>query len=139
MTQTQPISQVDDADALALALANRLGHVILWVLMLSPLLLSLNLLLLAAHVRIALGHWPTPMVESYSSAAFRWHAQGVLCFGIFAAYGALPLWILALCFKRLRRRPGVHLAQLACFLMGWIGFAAFWQWDPHDFVRWWLD
>jgi hypothetical protein len=138
MTERDSIDVRDGEYAAALKFSNRLGSVVLWGLMLSPVLLLLDILLLGAHVRLALGHWPNPMVENYSSPAFTWHSRGVVYFGLFAAYGALPLWLL-LCFRSLRRRRWTHLSQLGAFIVGWAAVIAYMQFDPHRFVAWFMD
>jgi hypothetical protein len=121
-----------------LKLASRLAHFTLWGLMLSPLLLLLDIVLLGVHIRLALGHWPISNLDSYGSPAFSWHSRGVIYFATFAAFGSLPFWLLALCFKQLRRRCAIHLALLVSFVLGWSALFGYLQWDPHGFIRWWL-
>jgi len=55
--------------------AQRRVRFLTWVLVLSPLLLLSVFLTLAAHVRLALGHWPTPMLENYDTVAYSRHER----------------------------------------------------------------
>lgn len=79
------------------------------------------------------------MVENYSSPAFMLHSLAVVWFGAFAAYGAIPLWLLCLCFRRFRLPRRTHWFQVGVFVIGWGCVIAYLKWDPQEFVVWFLD
>ena len=110
-----------------------------WALVLSPLGLLFDVLLLGAHVRLALGHWPKPMIENYSSPAFELHSSCVIVFGCFAAYVAIPLWLLLLAFRKFRVSARYHVIQIGVFLAGWCCIIGYLAWDPYRFVAWFKD
>ena len=120
-------------------LENRWSALVTWALVLSPFVLLIDILVLALHVRLALGHWPKPMAESYSSPAFNLHTELVVCFGMFTAWGAIPLWLLFLCFRRFRFSRRMHLFQAGMFVVGWVCVIGYLVWDPQRFVTWFLD
>ena len=68
-----------------------------WAGVLSPPLLLLLFIILGIHLRLGLGHWPTPMFESYSAPAFQVHRLVTDLFTIFAVFGAGPLWLVCMC------------------------------------------
>ena len=118
---------------------NRLLPLVTWALALSPLLLLFEIISLALHVRMGLGHWPKPMIENYGTAAFDWHALTVIGFGVFTTYAAIPLGLLCLCFRPLRITRRTHLIQAGVFAAGWGVVWAYCAWDPQQFVAWYLD
>jgi hypothetical protein len=94
---------------------------------------------MAAHVRLGLGHWPKPMTESYRSAAFTVHETALFIVGLFALYGAVPLYLSLLLFRRHRVTPQFHLKQAAVYILGWILIVLLAKADPTTFTEWLLD
>jgi hypothetical protein len=66
--------------------------------------LLLVFLSLALQVRLGLDHWPVPMRENYSTAAYNAHEYAFIALVLFAIYAAGPLWLVfvALPGQRLR-------------------------------------
>jgi hypothetical protein len=110
-----------------------------WVLMCSSPLLLFVFLSLAAHVRLGLGHWPTPMLESYNTAAYGRHVQVFVWVALFTVYAAVPLWLVALCFGIFRISLKTHLLQTGIYVAGWVLIALYGEIDPGRFVEWFLD
>lgn len=103
-----------------------------------PAICLLSLAVLAAIVRLDLGHWPEPMHENYDSliSDFLIHISGYL---LSASFGAPLIWIgfaAILLFNRLYKTVAVHSMLLIC---GWIALAIFWKYSPGDFMSWLLD
>lgn len=103
------------------------------------MVLLLCILSLGMHVRLGLGHWPQPMVDKYTTAAFSFHTQAVIGLALFTMYGAGPLWLLLLCFRRVRASARLHLLQAGIYLVGWGLVVGYMAWDPRRFVQWYLD
>jgi hypothetical protein len=110
-----------------------------WALVLSPLVVLFVFVTLAAHVRLGLGHWPMPMLESYATTAYSRHVQVFVWFARFAVYGAIPLWIVALCFRRFRISLKTHLIQAVVYVAGWVFIGIYGMVDPGSFAEWFLD
>jgi hypothetical protein len=110
-----------------------------WALVLSPLVLLFVFLTMAAHVRLGLGHWPTPMTEDYHTAAFSRHEQVFAGVVAFTVYAAVPLWLAALCFRRFRISFRTHLVQAGAYAAGWVLIGAYAFIDPGSFLKWFLD
>ena len=104
-----------------------------WALVLSPVLLLFGFITLAAHVRLALGHWPAPMTENYHTAAYRQHEQVFAWFAMFTVYAAIPLWLAALCFRLFRISRKTHLIQAGAYVAGWLLIALYGCVDPGRF------
>jgi hypothetical protein len=105
----------------------------------SPLLLLFVFLSLAAHVRLGLGHWPTPMLESYKTAAYDQHEQVFVWVALFTVYAAVPFWLVTLCFGIFRISLKTHLLQAGVYVAGRVLIALYSQIDPGRFVTWFLD
>jgi hypothetical protein len=112
---------------------------LLWLCSLSSAALLLLWLALALHVRLGLGHWPTPMIENYRTTFFTVHYQILLGVGLFAVYGAAPLWFLLLCVHRFRGAWRTHIAQGVAYILGWIMMFLVVKFDPTTFTDWFLD
>ena len=119
--------------------AQRKVRFLTWALVLSPLLLLFVFLTLAAHVRLALGHWPTPMIENYDTAAYSRHEQVFTWAALFTVYAAIPLWLVALCFRVFRISLKTHLIQAGAYALGWALIALYGFIDPGRFTEWFLD
>jgi hypothetical protein len=119
--------------------SQRKTSLLTWALVLTRLLLLLIFLTLAAHVSIGLGHWPTPMWENYQTIAYTAHEQFFVWFALFTVYAAIPLWLLALCFRPLRISRRTHLLQAGAYAAGWGFIALYATWDPGRFTEWFLD
>jgi hypothetical protein len=113
--------------------------VLTWALVLSPLLLLFVFLTLAAHVRLGLGHWPTPMMENYDTTAYNQHEQVFIWVALFTVYAAIPLWLVSLCFRPFRISVKTHLMQAGVYVLGWVVIAIYGFVDPGKFTEWFLD
>ena len=113
--------------------------VLTWFPVITPTLLLLAFLTLAAHVRIVLGHWPKPMWEVYSTFIYEIHQYLFAGIALFTVFGAVPCWLLLLCFQRLRISWRYHLLQAGAYASGWGLIAVYWAWDPGHFLAWYLD
>ena len=111
----------------------------MWICVFSPVVLLLSFLSLAAHVRLALGHWPTPMTESFGGSAYDTHERAVTWVGFFAVYFAIPLWLLMLCFRAFRITLKHHLIQLGVYAVGWGLIVLYVVCDPGRFAEWFFD
>lgn len=110
-----------------------------WPLVFSPVLLLIVFIALAVHVRLGLGHWPTPMFESYHTPAFRAHEQVLVWVWLFTVYAAIPLWLLMLCFRPFRISFRTHLIQVGVYAVGWGVIVLYGAIDPGQFLDWFLD
>ena len=110
-----------------------------WTLMSSSLLLLFIFLSLAAHVRVGLGHWPTPMLENNETAAYNGHEQVFIWGTLFTIYAAVPLWLVSLCFGMFRISFKTHLIQASVYVAGWALIALYCFIDPGRFAEWFLD
>ncbi len=110
-----------------------------WLFVLSPVVLLLTFITLALHVRLGLGHWPTPMLENYHTSAYQAHEQVLTYFGYFTVFAALPLWLLMLCFRACRISLRTHLLQAAVYAAGWVLIVFYCTIDPGRFVAWFMD
>jgi hypothetical protein len=111
----------------------------LWLCVLSPAVFLIAFLSLAAHVRLSLGHWPTPMIESFGGSAYAMLAGVVIWVGFFAVFLAIPLWLMMLCFRACRGTLSLHLIQLGVYAASWGIIALYAHCDPGRFVEWFLD
>ena len=111
-----------------------------WLCAISPLVLLFFFITLGIHIRLGLGHWPTPMFEGYHSSAFHVHE---IIFGswlIFSVYAAGPLWLLCLLIPSLRpTRPHPRLTQFFTLIGGWLLNCAILRFDPTTLSAWFLD
>jgi len=110
-----------------------------WLPAFSSLALVLAFAGFALHIRLGLGHWPKPMVESYGTPLADFHVKSLILFGIFAVYVAGPLWLLMLCFKPLRISLPIHIRQVLLFGFGWLLLYIWVRRDPFRFIDWFLD
>ena len=109
-----------------------------WSCSLSSSVLLLILVMMAGHIRVALGRWPT-FGEDCNMLLFRVHELLLVAVGGFALYVAAPLWVLFLLFRRLRLGWKCHLAQSGVFALGWLLIFAAGKYDPTPFTYWLLD
>ena len=109
-----------------------------WVCSLSSSALLLTLVMMAVHIRVALGRWPT-FGEDCNTLLFSLHEWVLVGVGGFAFYLAAPLWGLFLLFRRLRCGWKCHLAQAGTFALGWLLILAVGKHDPTPFTYWLLD
>ena len=110
-----------------------------WVCACFPAINLALFLLLALHARRGLGHWPEPMVESYSTPLFDAHDMLVAYMWLFSLYGALSLWIVLAAINFRKFRAKTAFIGLACYLMSWAMALLMWWADPGQFVSWFLD
>jgi len=108
-----------------------------WVCAASPFALLVAFVTLAIHIRLGLGHWPTPMSEDYHSPAFDVHAAILSFCGMFALYVAGPLWLLCLLVPPLRPEwPRGVVFQFLTMVIGALLMLAVLKFDPTTFTAW---
>jgi hypothetical protein len=110
-----------------------------WMCGLSSVVLLLTFAAMAVHVRLGLGHWPTPMTEDYRTIPFRLHEYLLIGILLFSVYAAGPLWLVFLFFRRLRLSRRVHIIQVAVYGFGWLLIFLASRYDPTTFTAWFLD
>jgi hypothetical protein len=111
-----------------------------WLFALSPIVLLLTIIALAVHMRLGLGHWPTPFHENYQTPATILHMSVLERTLNFSVYFAGPLWLICLLVPQLRpssRR--VIKAQVTTAGVGWLLIIGFLTLDPTTFSAWLLD
>jgi hypothetical protein len=124
----------------AAPIARRRFLIVSWLCAISPVVLLFLFITFGLHVRLGLGHWPTPMFEDYHSPAFHIHEVILGIWLHFAVYAAGPLWLLCLLIPRLRPTwPRPLLTQLCTFSGGWLLGWALLTFDPTTFSAWFLD
>lgn len=101
----------------------------------AALLLYLSL---AAHFRLAAGHWPSTLSEDFSRPAFTLHERVTLYFALLAFFAPLA-WLAMLLFRRLRRSLKIHLLQAAAYVLGWVLILLTIHYDPTFFSDWFWD
>ena len=112
---------------------------LLWVYAFSPWAVMQLGVVAAIVCRLALGHWPVPMVESYSGLGFD---LGVLTFyGAFLSlYVAGPLVLILLTIALVKQEYVWQRVMPTCvFLLGWGFFVGLLIWDPTRVVEWFVD
>jgi ABC-type branched-subunit amino acid transport system permease subunit len=106
---------------------------------LAPLGLFIGILTLAAHVRLGLGRWPVPMIESYDTKGYHYHEMLLFLLGVVALYVAGPLWAILVAIPKLRLSPKRHLLQFTVFISGFVLIFLAAKLDPTTFTEWFLD
>ena len=102
-------------------------------------LLLVIFLTLAVHVRVGLGHWPTPVLENYHTMACSLHEQAVIWVAVFTMFFAIPLWLISLLFRIFRISLKTHFIQAGAYVVGWMMLILYACIDPHRFVEWLFD
>ena len=110
-----------------------------WIPAISSMVVLATYVTLALHVRLAVGHWPKPMHESYQTGLYSAHAWLFAGFFLFAIVAAAPLWLLSLKFPRFQAPKRMRYIQLAVFGAGWLLFYLYVKIDPGSFTAWFLD
>lgn len=91
----------------------------------------------AVHVRLGLGHWPTPMWEKYHtplSSAHELLLVGLLYLSLFVA----PfLWVVSAVWNYPQMK--MPLKQFLCYAAGWLLIVVAGSLDPTTFTAWLLD
>jgi hypothetical protein len=113
---------------------------IAWAFALSPFVLLLTIIAMAVHIRLGLGHWPTPIYENYQTPASLLHMRFLERTLDFSVYFAGPLWLLCLLVPQLRPSSRqVIKAQVMTAGLGWLLIIGFLTLDPTTFSAWLLD
>jgi len=90
-----------------------------WFCALAPLIALLFFITMSLHVRVSFGKWPEHAVHHFSSVSLQVHQLVFVLSMFFAMFGAIPLWLLFLCFRSLRLKLPEHLLQVVSFVVGW--------------------
>lgn len=109
-----------------------------WLPALMPAAALLLYLSLAAHFRLAVGHWPSTLSENFSSPAFALHERFTLHLALVAFFAPLA-WLAMLLFRRLRGSLKIHLLQAAAYVLGWALILLTIHYDPTFFSDWFWD
>jgi hypothetical protein len=97
------------------------------------------LLVYVTHIRLALGHWPTPHKDYDLGLLYDVHNILFSFIYLFAVYAAVPLWFICLLFPRLRPSRRERWLQPVVFLGGWAVIVLAAYLDPTTFTKWFLD
>lgn len=79
------------------------------------------------------------MTEDYLTSAFQVHESILVAIMLFTIFGAVPLWGLLMCFRRLRLSLRTHVAQAVTYGIGWLLILVAGKLDPTTFTEWFLD
>ena len=79
------------------------------------------------------------MIENFGGYAFDFHDDVILAVGIFAVFVAVPLWLLAVCFRQMRCSPRVMSIQVATYIAGGVLLLLYGWLDPGNFLEWYFD
>ena len=116
---------------------------VLWRLHLAvsalPLGWTLLMCLYAADVRLAIGHWPRPMVEAGPQdvfSSFLEFATGILLLPV--TYSFLG-WIVFTIWRWKKYTNRQRLWQVCLYIAGIVAAAVFSWANPGKFVDWWMD
>jgi len=113
-----------------------------WLCAAMPLILVLDYLLLAAHVRLALGRWPTPVLENVCTLPVKIHQTSILVLFLVAVFAAPVAWAIRTimsvwqhCGWSIR----AWLYQVVVYSLGWAVLSACFRFDPTPFTEWFFD
>ena len=95
------------------------SRIITWVCAFSPLIALLLLLTVSLHVRYHYGGWPDHAIDNFPAGLLGIHYLFFLGSMIFAAVGAIPVWILCVCIRPLRLTVAEHFLQTLIFILAW--------------------
>jgi len=110
-----------------------------WILTLMPFCLFAFYVSLAIHCRFALGHWPIPYIENFSTHTFGTHKH-IFIIMVFAVLFLVPVvWFLLLFFPMYQISLKAHALQILIYCVGWIIFALAPEYDPTPFSNWFFD
>lgn len=76
-----------------------------WVPCGTSLALFFGILSIAAHIRLGLGHWPTPMIVNHQTEFYSRHEKILGLIGLIALFIAGPLWAIFVAIPRFRQSP----------------------------------
>jgi len=111
-----------------------------WFCAALPLVALLIFVSMALHVRLSMGRWPNDALEIKDmSPGLALHDFVFAAMLLFGGFGAVPLWLILLCFRPLRISARTHVIQAGVLLLGtltlWGGMMSL----PPECVTWFLD
>jgi len=109
-----------------------------WFAVITPLICWAMYVSLAIHCRLAVGHWPQPMLENINIKSYEIHAK-ILWLFAYVVLASLPCWLVMLFFKKFRINIKIHLLQLIVFGFGFLLIILTLMFDPTPFTEWFLD
>jgi len=109
-----------------------------WIPIAVPLICWLLYVSLAIHCRLAVGHWPQPMIENINIKSYEIH-ESVLWVFSFVFFASLPCWLIMLLFKKLRINIKIHFLQFIVFGLGLLLIILTLMFDPTPFTEWFFD
>jgi len=113
-------------------------NVVTWIPMLIPLICWLLYVSLAVHCRLAVGHWPQPMIENINIKSYEIHERVLWLFSL-VSFASLPCWLVMLSFKNLRINAKIHFLQFGVFGLGLLLIIVTLMFDPTPFTEWFFD
>lgn len=113
-------------------------NVVTWIPMLIPLICWLLYVSLAIHCRLAVGHWPQPMIENINIKSYEIHERVLWLFSL-VSFASLPCWLIMLFFKKLRINIKIHFLQFIVFGLGLLLIIVTLMFDPTPFTDWFFD
>jgi hypothetical protein len=110
-----------------------------WIAAFSPVVALAIFVTTALHVRLALGHWPMEAVDHAPTILLGLHQLLCSITLLLGGFGAIPAWLLLLCFPSLRLGIATHLIQATVLAVGLLALF----WGPTavspEYVSWFLD
>jgi hypothetical protein len=110
-----------------------------WVSALSPTILLMVLVTFALHVRIGVGHWPTPMWEDYRTPLAARHEGLIELVLFFTLFAAPAIWLICSILNFKRESHAAKINQLFLYAAGWLLIVLAGTLDPTTFTAWLLD
>lgn len=93
----------------------------------------------ALHVRIGVGHWPTPMWEDYRTPLAARHEGLIELVLIFTLFAAPAIWLISSILNFKRESDAAKIKQLFLYAAGWLLIVLAGTLDLTRFTAWLLD
>jgi hypothetical protein len=116
------------------------GGILSWICALSSEVLLLLWLAMAATCRLALGHWPQPMIENFNSPTYALLEGAMLLWGYFTVLVAGPTCLIIMIIA-LASGIGKRSAflRIGFYGIGWALLLCAILFDPTTFSEWFID
>ena len=112
-----------------------------WICVGLPYLGLFVFVTMALHVRLSFGRWPMDAIESKDmTPGMHLHDLIFTMTFLLGAFAAGPLWLITLCFRKLRISASVHVVQAVILRLGlFVIWAGPFELFPAEWVVWFLD
>src|SRR5712671_6882761 len=110
-----------------------------WLCALAPWIALFFFITMSLHVRASFGKWPQQSVHHFDSVSLQIHQLVFLLSTFFALFGAIPLWLLSLCFRSLRLLFRNHFLQVVLFIAGWSVHFFLYSSSGGEWMTWYFD